>query len=136
MILWAILFWLAFNPRIERGYTLDTNGNGISVDAKGNPVDEVYNYVQYAESESGTEIVSLFLYDPRYIGRHEDDSIFRKDFILSKGNDVSKYEPYTDRLYWAKADVILDDGNVFSANVLMDNKGTATPTDDTFESIW
>lgn len=136
MILWVILFWLAFNPRIERGYTLDTNGNGISVDVKGNPVDEVYNYVQYRETEKGTEILSLFLYDPRYIGRHEDDSIFRKDFILSKGNDVSKYEPYTNRLYTSEVYVVLDDGNVFSASVLMDNKGTADVSDDTFESIW
>lgn len=136
MIIWAILFWLTFNPRIERGYTLDTNGNGIQVDIQNNPVDEVYNYCKYRETEPGTEIVSLFLYDPRYIFRHEDDSIFRKDFVLSKGNDVSQYRPYTNRLYWAKADVILDDGNVFSASVLMDNKGTADVTDDTFESIW
>jgi len=136
MILWAILFWLAFNPRIERGYTLDCNGNGIQVDADNNPVDEVYNYVQYAETETGTEILSVYIYDPRYIGRHEDDTIYRKDVVLSKGNDVSRYMPYTDRLYFAKADVILDDGNIYSASVLMDNKGTETPTDDTFESIW
>lgn len=136
MILWMILFYLAFNPRIERGYTLDVNGNGIQVNADNTPIDEVYNYCQYRESEPGTEIVSLFLYDPRYIFRHEDDSIFRKDFILSKGNDVSKYESYTNRLYTSEVYVILDDGNVFSASVLMDNKGTADVSDDTFESIW
>ena len=136
MMILVILFYLMFNPRIERGYTLDTEGNGIQVNADNTPIDEVYNYCQYRESEPGTEIVSLFLYDPRYIGRHEDDSIFRKDFVLSKGNDVSKYEPYTNRLYTSEVYVVLDDGNVFSASVLMDNKGTETPTDDTFESIW
>ena len=94
MILWAILFWLAFNPRIERGFVLDTNGNGISVDAKGNPVDEVYNYTHYRENEAGTEMLSFFLYDPRFIGKHEDDTIFRQDFVLSKGNNISSYKQY------------------------------------------
>lgn len=85
MILLMLLL-LAFNPQVERGFVLDYEGNGIQVDAQGNPVDDVYNYIHYRESEAGTEIVSFFLYDPRFIGRHEDDTIFRQDFVLSKGN--------------------------------------------------
>lgn len=139
-ILILTLLLLAFNPRLERGFVLDSEGNGISVDTQGNPVDEVYNYVCYGnwgvKAEKGTEILSIFLYDPHYIFRHEDDSIYRKDFVLSKGNDVSQYKPYTNRLYTSEVEIILDDGNIFLMSALLDNKGTADVTDDTFESIW
>lgn len=137
MILWAILFWLAFNPRIERGYTLDINGNGICVDFNDNPVDEVYNYVAYDTSiPKGTCIYTFYLYDPKRIGRHEDDIIFRHDFVTENVTDVSRYEPYTNRLYSETATIILQDGNVYDASVLLDNKGTETQIDDIFESIW
>ena len=93
-IIILMLLLLAFNPQVERGYVLDSQGNGISVKADDSPVDEVYNYIHYQKNEAGTEMLSFFLYDPRFIGKHEDDTIFRQDFVLSKGNNISSYKQY------------------------------------------